>query len=177
MQRGSTLWTVTRFPQAVQANWPFAKVPAGQNSTYSSSPALADETLNCDSSTSSPFTSGPRIASRSILLVGRQERSVNRLATTFNVHFRGGSTIVALSRCGGTATRFLDRAGSVSRVLLAVQPFVREPSAEFSRAGTGSPPRNGSDPVERCLEPVWLAEVLVDSSRTFWKGIPSGHDG
>jgi hypothetical protein len=53
---------------------------------------------------SSPFTSGPRIASRSILLVGRQERSVNRLATTFNVHFRGGSTIVALSRFGGKAT-------------------------------------------------------------------------
>src|SRR5437667_6826074 len=91
MQRGSTLWTVTRFPQAVQANWPFAKVPAGQNSTYSSSPAIADETLNCDSSTASPFTSGPWIASRSILLVGRQERSVNRLATTFTVHFRGGS--------------------------------------------------------------------------------------
>jgi hypothetical protein len=58
MQRGSTWWTVTRFPQAVQENWPFAKVPAGQNSTYSSSLAIADETLSCDSSTSSPFTSG-----------------------------------------------------------------------------------------------------------------------
>ena len=79
MQRGSTLWTVTRFPQAVQANWPFAKVPAGQNSTYSSSPAIVDETLTCDSSTSSPFTSGPCTASRSILVVGRHERSVNSL--------------------------------------------------------------------------------------------------
>src|SRR5438093_5968669 len=91
MQRGSTVWTVTRFPQAVQANWPFAKVPAGQNSTYSSSPAIVDETMNCDSSTSSPFTSGPWIASRSTLLVGpewkiRQQPSppsLQRLAAVF----------------------------------------------------------------------------------------------
>src|SRR5439155_7352041 len=86
MQRGSTLWTVTRFPQAVQANWPFAKVPAGQNSTYSSSPAIVDETLNCDSSTSSPFTSGPWIASRSTPLVGRNRRTVN---SVLHLHFHG----------------------------------------------------------------------------------------
>src|SRR5439155_11403180 len=55
MQRGSTVWTVTRFPQAVQENWPFAKAPAGQNSTYSSSPAIVDESLSSVSSTSSPF--------------------------------------------------------------------------------------------------------------------------
>ena len=62
MQRGSTWWTITGLPQAVQENWPFARVPAGQNSTYSSWSAIADETLNCDSSTSSPFPSGPWIS-------------------------------------------------------------------------------------------------------------------
>src|SRR6266508_2220087 len=93
MQRGSTLWTVTRFPQAVQANWPFAKVPAGQNSTYSSSPAIADETFSCDSSTSSPFTSGPWTASRSILLVGRHRRSVNSL---LHLHFRWEGAVFTL---------------------------------------------------------------------------------
>jgi hypothetical protein len=51
--------------------------PAGQNCTYSSPAAVADETLSCDFSTSSPFTMNLD-TSRSDLLVGWNRRSVNK---------------------------------------------------------------------------------------------------
>jgi hypothetical protein len=58
----------------MQQNEPFAKVPAGQNSTYSSS--ATDERLSCDSSIgNSPSRMEPRIASRSLLTC----RSVSKI--------------------------------------------------------------------------------------------------
>lgn len=98
VQRGSTWWTVTRFPQAVQENCPFAKAPAGQNSTHSSSAAVADETLSCDSSTSSPFPSEAWTASRNTLLVGCHGRSVNFTRTFGKCQTYGGSRRIQRAR-------------------------------------------------------------------------------